>query len=156
MFQQSNQCPKYTTKTDAATSGCQACVLELALHIARQWSVSIRARDPGEFQQRLCDGTCHRTGDDGSPTHSPRLFRPPAHQPPLLARLRLGKQAHELSSLIGPPSPTPRSRRPPIAPWPEGPRVLCISSPSVALLRSKRRRQPLRRLFWQSHHRAEC
>ena len=40
----------------------------------------------------------------GSPTHSPRLFCPPAHQPPLLAGLRLGKQAHELSSLIGPPS----------------------------------------------------
>ena len=45
-FQQSNQCPKLVCaiKTDAATSRCQACVVELALHIARGSSKKDSAR----------------------------------------------------------------------------------------------------------------
>ena len=104
---QSNQSPKLvcTIKTDAAThhGARPACWNSRSTSHVSGVSPSAPVTR-GSSNKDSATGRVTAQGDDGSPTHSPRLFRPPTHQPPLLAGLRLGKLAHELSNLIGPPS----------------------------------------------------
>ena len=62
-------------KTDAATSECQACVLELALHIARQWSVPICATEQAMMEAQRIRHTCSARHCSSSHVRKPLSVR---------------------------------------------------------------------------------